>query len=171
MRIDEGHFGDVRLDGLHWVSLLAWPGAIHHGNGECQAIVDERADERQREALLTILSGGETAPAATIFNALAATLTKVHKPHFAPILFAADIQARVGHFSVPEMVEARAEPILNPVTKAPHRARVTLPNGFEYTEAEYGNSVTRARGPLAFDWPRGHAHFAMLHLTPHGPVR
>ena len=36
MRIDEGHFGDVRLDGLHWVSLLAWPGAIHHGNGECQ---------------------------------------------------------------------------------------------------------------------------------------
>ena len=26
MRIDEGHFGDVRLDGLHWVSLLAWPG-------------------------------------------------------------------------------------------------------------------------------------------------
>ena len=171
MRIDEGHFGDVRLDGLHWVSLLAWPRAIHHGNGECQAIVDERADERQREAILTILSGGETAPAATIFNALAATLTKVHKPHFAPILFAADIQARVGHFSVPEMVEARAEPILNPVTKAPHRARVTLPNGFEYTEAEYGNSVTRARGPLAFDWPRGHAHFAMLHLTPHGPVR
>jgi hypothetical protein len=24
---------------------------------------------------------------------------------------------------------------------------------------------------VAFDWPRGHAHFAMLHLTPHGPVR
>ena len=57
------------------------------------------------------------------------------------------------------------------MTKAPHRARVTLPHGFEYTEAEYGNSVARARGPLAFDWPRGHAHFAMLHLTPHGPVR
>ena len=119
MRIDEGHFGDVRLDGLHWVSLLAWPGAIHHGNGECQAIVDERADERQREAILTILSGEETAPAATIFNALAATLTKVHQPQFKPILFAADIEARVGHFSVPGVVEARAEPILNPVTKAP----------------------------------------------------
>ena len=26
--------GDVRLDGLHWVSLLAWPGAIHEGEGE-----------------------------------------------------------------------------------------------------------------------------------------
>ena len=33
MRIDEGHFGEVRLDGLHWVSLLAWPGPIHHGDG------------------------------------------------------------------------------------------------------------------------------------------
>jgi hypothetical protein len=171
MRIDEGHFSDVTLDGLHWVSLLAWPEAIHHGNGECLAIVDERADERQREAILTILSGRETAPAATIFNALAATLTKVHKPQFMPIMFAADIESRVGHFSVPGVVEARAEPILNPVTKSPHRAQVILPHGFEYTEAEYGNSVTRTFGPLAFEWPRGHAHFAMLHLTPHGPVR
>jgi hypothetical protein len=171
MRIDEGHFGEVGLDRLHWVSLLAWPGAIHYGDGECLAIVDERADERQRDAILTILSGEETAPAATIFNALAATLTKVHKPQFKPILFAADMDGRVGHFSVPGVVEARAEPILNPVSKTPHRARVTLPHGFEYAEAEYGNSVTTSHGPPEFGWPRGHAHFAMLHLTPHGPVR
>lgn len=171
MRIDEGHFGDVRLDGLHWASLLAWPEAIHYGNGECLAIVDERADERQRDAILTILAGEETAPCATIFNALAATLTRVHKPQFRPIQFAADLEGRVGYFTIPGLVEARAEPILNPVTKAPHRARVALPQGFEYTEAEYANSVTRAYEPMAFEWPRGHAHFAMLHLTPHGPVR
>jgi hypothetical protein len=171
MRIDEGYFGEVRLDGLHWVSLLAWPGPIHYGSGACLAIVDERADERQRGAILTILAGKETAPAATIFNALAATLTEVHKPQFRPILFAADIEARTGHFSVPGLVEARGEPILNPVTKSPARARVTLPHGFEYIEAEYGNSVTTARGPITFGWPRGHAHFAMLHLTPTGPVR
>ena len=171
MRIDEGHFGEVRLDGLHWASLLAWPGAIHHGNGECQAIVDERADERQRAAILTILAGDETAPAATIFNALAATLTKIHKPQFKPILFAADMEARVGHFSIPDFAEVRAEPILNPVSKSPHRARVTLPHGFEYIEAEFANSVTRTEGPVSFEWPQGHAHFALLHLTPHGPVR
>jgi hypothetical protein len=171
MRIDDGHFGDVRLDGLRWVALLAWPEAIHYGNGECQAIIDERADERQRQAILTILSGEETAPAATIFNALAATLTTVHEPCFLPIQFAADMEARVGHFSVPGVVEARAEPILNPVSKTPHRARVILPHGFEYTEAEYANSVTRTQGPMTFEWPQGHAHFAMLHLTPNGPVR
>jgi hypothetical protein len=95
----------------------------------------------------------------------------VHKPQFKPIPFAANIEARVGHFSVPGFVEARAEPILNPVSKAPHRARVSLPEGIEYIEAEYGNSITRSHGPPEFDWPRGHAHFAMLHLTPNGPVR
>jgi hypothetical protein len=81
------------------------------------------------------------------------TFTKVHKPQFRPILFASDIAARVGHFSVPGVVEARAEPILNPVSKSPHRARVTLPHGFEYTEAEYGNSVTGIHGAMSFQWP------------------
>jgi hypothetical protein len=123
MRVDEGHFGDVPLDGLHWLSLVAWPGAIHEGNGACLAVVDERADERQRAALLTILSGDETVPGATIFNVFATTFTTVHPPQFRPIEFSADIPARIGHFSVPGLIEASAEPILNPVTKQPHRVR------------------------------------------------
>jgi hypothetical protein len=67
-------------------------------------------------------------------------------------------------------VEARAELIFNPVSNTPHRARVTVPHGCKYTEAEYGNSVTRMHGPMGSGWPRGHAHFALLHLTPIGPV-
>ena len=47
MRIDEGHFGEVRLDGLHWAALLAWPGAIHHGNGELSG---DRRRARRRAA-------------------------------------------------------------------------------------------------------------------------
>ena len=66
------------------------------------------------------------------------------------------------------VVEARAELIFNPVSNAgTHHAAAWL----QYAEAEYGNSVTRMHGPMAFDWPRGHAHFALLHLTPNGPVR
>jgi hypothetical protein len=34
------------------------------------------------------------------------------------------------------------EPILNPVTGEEHRARIVLPNGFEYKEAEVGNTVS-----------------------------
>jgi hypothetical protein len=34
------------------------------------------------------------------------------------------------------------EPIKNPVTGEEHRARIALPNGFEYKEAEMGNTVS-----------------------------
>ncbi|TML45359.1 MAG: DUF1326 domain-containing protein, partial [Actinobacteria bacterium] len=57
MRIDRGNFGDVDLTGLHWAGVVKWPGAMHEGNGDVVPIIDERADERQREALLQILSG------------------------------------------------------------------------------------------------------------------
>lgn len=61
-RIDEAHFGDVRLDGLHAINTYAWPGAIHEGNGIMQSIIDERADAAQRLALIGILQGNAADP-------------------------------------------------------------------------------------------------------------
>ena len=43
MRIDEGHFGDVRLDGLKFVGMFAWPRAIHEGHGEGMAVSRRRS--------------------------------------------------------------------------------------------------------------------------------
>jgi hypothetical protein len=171
MRIDEGHFGDTRLDGLHWAALMAWPGAIHEGRGEVLPIVDERADADQREAILKIMSGEETEPGATMFNVFSSVIETVHEPLFLPIEFEADIEGRTGRLVVPGLVEARSEPIRNPVTGAPHRARVVLPHGFEYTEAEFASSTAKASGVIAHDWTSGHAHLSVLHLTPQGPVR
>jgi hypothetical protein len=151
---------------------LAWPGAIHEGNGEALPIVDQRADERQREALLKILAGEETEPGATIFNVVASTLVTMHEPQFLPIEFEADIESQTGRFAVPGVIETSGEPIRNPVTGAAHRARVVLPHGFEYTEAEFASSTTRTTGsPIALEWSNGHSHFAMLDLTPNGPLR
>lgn len=67
LRVDEGHFGDVRLEGIKAAAVLAWPRAIHEGHGQALAIIDEQASQEQREALLKILSGQETEPFATIF--------------------------------------------------------------------------------------------------------
>ena len=50
--IQEGYFGAIRLDGLRAVLITIWPGAIHEGNGTMQVIIDQRADESQRDALL-----------------------------------------------------------------------------------------------------------------------
>ena len=171
MQIEEGHFGDVSLDGLRWVSLFAWPGPIHKGDGEAQIVVDERADAAQREALLKILSGEETDPGATIFNVFAATFSKVHQPLFKPIEFEADLDRRTGRFAVPGVIEATAEPIRNPTTGEPHRARVSLPHGFEYTEAEYASSTVKASGAIPLEYTNTHAHLTVLHMTPQGPVR
>jgi hypothetical protein len=67
-------------------------------------------------------------------------------------------------------MEAKAGPILNPVTGRPHRVRVVLPDGFEYREAEYADGAASAGAPVTLDWASGHAHFAMIHMTPTGPV-
>jgi len=39
------------------------------------------------------------------------------------------------------IAESDIEPIKNPATGEEHRARIALPNGFEYKEAEMGNTV------------------------------
>ena len=80
MRIDEGHFGDVDSSELKWAAMFAWPEAIHLGHGEGFVVIDESAGPEQREALLTILSGGETEPFATIFSVFASTMEKCTSP-------------------------------------------------------------------------------------------
>src|SRR3546814_83374 len=60
MAIDQGVHGDTGLSGLNIAAVFHWPGPIHEGNGECAAFVDERANEAQRNALLTIMTGGDT---------------------------------------------------------------------------------------------------------------
>ena len=171
MRVEDGHFGDVSLAGTSWVGLFGWPGPIHEGNGEALVVIDEGANEEQRQALLTILSGQETEPGATIFNVFATTFATMHEPQFRPVEFEADIETRRGRFGVEGLVEAEATPIRNPITGKEHRARVSIPAGFEYSEAEYASGEAHSAGPVALDYASSHAHFTMLHMTPQGPVR
>ena len=170
MRIDKGHFGDVDLSGLKWAAMFAWPQAIHLGHGEAFIVIDDSADEAQRNALLTILSGQETEPGATIFNVFATTLDKVHEPAFLPIEIEADLERRTGRIAIKGVVDTQVEPIRNPVTGEPHRARVSMPNGFEYKEAEYASGTTEAEGPVALSWSGRHSHLAMIDMSPAGPA-
>ena len=45
MYISEGHFGTVSLDGLSWIVVYSWPGALHEGNGTVQPFLDKKASE------------------------------------------------------------------------------------------------------------------------------
>ena len=95
----------------------------------------------------------------------------MHEPLFKSIEFEADIEERTGRFAVAGIVEAKGEPIRNSITGQQQRAKLVLPGGFEFLEAEFASSTTKAKGPPALDWASRHAHFAMINIGPNGPIR
>ena len=71
--IQEGRFDSVPLDGLHISWMGQSPGPLHEGHVTAQYVIDQKADERQRDALLTILRGDVGGPFA-IFATVTETL-------------------------------------------------------------------------------------------------
>ncbi len=169
-RIHEGHFGDLRFDGLNAALFARWPGAIHEGNGTMQLVIDERADARQREALVKILSGEETEEMATIWWVVGVMSPNKLEPLFLPIDFEVDVEARRARLNIPGLLETTGEPIRNPVTGAEHRARIDLPHGFEYRIAEMGSGTTKASGAIKLDLKNSYGQFAHIHLSNKGVV-
>jgi len=133
-------------------------------------IVDETASEAQRAGLLSILSGEDTEPGATIWNVFAATFAEVLPPDFRPIDITIDVEGRTGKVTVDGYVTMQGVPIRNPVTGDEHRARIDLPNGFEYTLAEMGSGSSTISGPIAFDVSDSYGQFAHIHLNNRGVV-
>lgn len=161
--IESGRFGDTDLAGVRFAGLFAWPGPIHEGKGEALLVVDEQASPAQRSAVDAIFRGRHTEPGKTIFNVFSNVIDTYHPTQVGPVEVEGDLEARQGRFSVEGLIDGGLEPIRNPVTGLPHRARVTLPAGFEYHEAEYasGNATTHG-GPIAFNHVSRHAHIARL---------
>ncbi|HJU19729.1 MAG TPA: DUF1326 domain-containing protein [Stellaceae bacterium] len=158
------HFGETKLDGLRAAMIVAWPGAIHEGNGAMQLVIDERADPQQRTALVKILSGGETEPMATIWSVIGAMCRNNLDPLYRPIESTADVEARRAHFAIRGVVEAAGEPIRNPVSGTEHRVRIDFPQSFEFRIAESGSGTTTATGAITLDLKDSHAYFADIHL-------
>lgn len=149
-RIDEGWFGEVRLDNLIIGARYRWPGPVHEGGGIVQGFISEQASDEQREALFQILEGKEQEP-TTPFNIYGSTIEKEYDPIFADIEFECDLESRTGRFNVPGHMEMSLEPIRNPVTGKPHRAQITLPDGFEFRTAEMASGTFSGTGDIAFN--------------------
>jgi hypothetical protein len=170
-RIDEGYFNETRLDGLNYIFLLQWPGEVAEGNGKQQIMIDERANTDQREALKKILHGESTAPGATHFFVYNSTMSEVLETLFVPIELSIDVEAREAKVHVPELVESTGTPIINPHSGQPSRARIDLPNGFEYTLAEMGNGTTKAQAGITLNLANSYGQFTILHMNQDGVIR
>jgi len=55
--VRDGHLDDVRLDGLSFIMVVDSPAIMGEGGWRVALYIDERADERQRQALGSILGG------------------------------------------------------------------------------------------------------------------
>src|SRR6266436_5095709 len=108
-KIHEGHFGDVRLDGLNTAFFIHFPGPVHEGNGTIQLVIDERADPRQRDALVKIMSGEETEEMATMWWVFSAMSPNKLEPLFVPIELEVDVDARRGRLAILGLLEAVGE--------------------------------------------------------------
>jgi hypothetical protein len=170
MRINKGKFGGVDLSGLHWASVVRWPGAMHEGNGELQPIVDVKATDEQRTAIFEALSGRH---GDTLMEIIAAVCPKVHPPIFAPFEFSFDLDARKGLLKAGAALVTEVNTLMtmgdNP---QPYRVIVTIPNGFEYTGDTHSAETAlalriKSSGPVAFDLKNCHATMAHVKRGSH----
>ncbi len=129
--VEDGAYGEVRLDGQKAFVVCKWPGAIHEGNGVAAVYVDEDASPEQRDALVKIISGEA---GGLPWEILAGTFSHVVGPHFVKIdmkLAGQDTEVEVdGH------IKLSFQPIRNPVTKAEAYPKVVLPQGFIFKEGD-----------------------------------
>lgn len=167
--IEEGYFGDTPLDGLRVGLLAGWPKAIHEGDGIGQVIIDTRADELQRDALYQIVSGKEQEP-NTAFSIYASTMREDYAALIKPIEIRFNAEDRTGTVSVPDVIEIEIEPIRNSITGESHRARVVLPHGFEFSEAELASGSFAATGDLKFKHRDRSAILSNFSYSPQGIV-
>ena len=130
-RINQGKYGDVSLDGLCFGFAARWPKALHLGNGTACLFFDERADAKQRDALMMIASGQA---GGMPFEILVTTLSKVLDPQYVPFRF--ESNGRNSRVEMGKAVLAAMEPIKNPVTGSTEGIRVEHETGFVFKGAD-----------------------------------
>jgi hypothetical protein len=132
--IESGSVNDVPLDALTFSLIARWPGAIHEGNGEAIALVDERADPRQRQAMDTLLSGTVGGP----WGVLGWTWPKRHDTLALPYDVTLDgIRSRA---SAGDVLEFESTLIKNPVSGAEVHPGMVLPEGIIVKRGDLGRS-------------------------------
>ena len=166
-QIDEGHYGDVNMDGVMVAATYFFPRAIHHGGGHMQPILRPETTEEQIAAVFAIM-GGEGQPVGSMFQIFSVIVETIHEPQFAPIEFEWNINKRLGRIHVPDIVTATTAPIRNPVTDEEVEVRTVLPNGWVFYEAQVASGTAKGTGDIKFDYSQRHSSLATFAFNNNG---
>jgi hypothetical protein len=156
-RIREGNYGDVDLSGLNIVGILRFEGNIWDDDTRMDLgmIIDESADDGQREALQTVF-GGQAGGWPQVFaeNFLGNLLGL----EFAPVELAIDDDLESWRVSVPGKAEGSSVLLTGTTSKAGERLAVMHPPGSEVGPgqgpATYGIATTDKADGFGLSWER-----------------
>lgn len=130
--IDQGHYGQVRLDGLNVLGVSFFEGDLWAGQAENLTFgmfIDEGADEQQRQGLQAIFSGEAGGTPAELFAIWGPA--EVVGLEFAPIRVTIAEDLSSWRAEVPDAVEASAVALTGPTTPPGARVQTFNPPGSE----------------------------------------
>lgn len=152
--IREGRYGDIRLDGLNLVLLGAFKGNIWAGAKFAAGVfLDQRADDRQREALQMIFGGR----AGGWPGEFAKSLGEMRGLEFAEITFEIADDLAYWRAEVRGRVAAQAEALTGPTTLPGQRVQTHNPPGGETGPggiATWGKATVDRADAFGFKWNR-----------------
>jgi hypothetical protein len=153
--IREGKYGQVPLDGLNVMAVGAFEGNIWEGKTKATMgiFLDERADERQREALQMIF-GGRAGGWPGVF---ANFIGEVRGIEFARIEFGVADDLAHWRAEIPGKLLASGEALTGPTTLPGQRVQVHNPPGAEVgpgAVATQGKATADNAQAFGFKWER-----------------
>jgi hypothetical protein len=153
--IREGNYGDVQLNDLSVMAVGAFTGNIWEGKTKVSMaiFIDERANERQRNALQMIFGGRVGGWPAKFANLIG----EVRGMEFARITFHVDDDLASWRAEIPGKLRSSAEALGGPTTPPGKRVQVHNAGGAETGHggvATYGKSTADSVDAFGFKWNR-----------------
>jgi hypothetical protein len=153
--VKEGKYGDLALDGVRYVVACMYPKALHEGNGKVALFIDQKASDKQAEAIATILSGQA---GGMPWEALAGTIAVLEGPVRKPIEM--KVNGTRSSYRIPGILEMRQMPMRDAVSGQEKEVQIVYPKGgffwnkgdiasTEVLEVNYGPVKFRHRGGFA----------------------
>jgi hypothetical protein len=166
MHVNDGNFGETRLDDLSVIMAASWPKAIHEGDGTQQIYVSQEARKAQRDAIEKIWYG--RAKGNGYFAIFAGATKYFLEPQYVDVKYR--INGKNSSFSVPGIIDVQTEAFKNPVSGIESETEIHLPKGFIWKTAKACKTKTmRIVSPtLSFDDSGKNAFFCET-LTFKGP--
>jgi hypothetical protein len=156
--IKKGNYGDIPLDDLNILALGSFKGNIWTGDGLTKVnmaiFFDDKADEKQREALNMIFSGR----AGGFMAEFAKLIGEIRGIEYASIKFELADDLSYWSAEIPGKILARAEALTGPTTPPGKRVQTINPPGSEVGPgggvATWGRSLADEADAMGFKWAR-----------------